>query len=117
MFRRFPTDAEKEAFAVPFSAEALRELCQMVEGGKLKMNLAKATLEQMLDTGKPASAFLSESDLAGLDEGALREVDVYKRQTPSCVAVYSSVFSTVMPSITGFSISVASPSELVTIWE
>ena len=36
------------------------------------MNLAKSTLEKMLETGKPVSELLSADDLSGVDENALR---------------------------------------------
>jgi len=35
------------------------------------MNLAKRTLEKMLDTGKKATEFISESDMGGLDEATM----------------------------------------------
>ena len=73
IFSRLETEADKEAFDVKTSAEQLNEMCKLLEGGKLKNNLAKKTLEQMLDTGKPVTAFISESDMAGLDDAALTE--------------------------------------------
>ena len=73
IFRRLETEADKEAFDVKTTAEQLNEMCKLLEGGKLKNNLAKKTLEQMLDTGKPVTAFISESDMAGLDDAALTE--------------------------------------------
>ena len=38
------------------------------------MNLAKAALDKMLETGKGAKDFISESDMGGLDENALTEL-------------------------------------------
>lgn len=73
MFGRLQTDDEKEAFSVKVTPAQLKELVLLLDSGKIRMNLLKATLEKMLDTGKPAGAFLSESDLAGLNEGALQE--------------------------------------------
>ena len=74
MFRRFPTEAEKEEWAAGATAEQLRELVLLIESGKLKMNLAKSTLEKMLDTGKPVSELVSEEDMAGVDAGALEGI-------------------------------------------
>ena len=71
LFRRLTTDADKEACELSVSAAALNELVALLDAGKLKMNLAKATLEKMLDTGKPVSALLSEEDMKGVDEDAL----------------------------------------------
>lgn len=73
IFRRLETEADKEAFDVKTTAAQLNEMCKLLEGGKLKNNLAKKTLEQMLDTGKPVTAFISESDMAGLDDATLTE--------------------------------------------
>lgn len=74
IFRRLATDADKEAFALPIPPAYLRELVALIDSGKLKMNLAKATLEKMLDTGKPVSELVSEEDMAGVDEGALAAI-------------------------------------------
>lgn len=71
IFRRLETEADKEAFEIRTTAAQLRELCLLLESGKLKNNLAKSALEKMLDTGKPVTDFVSESDMAGLDDAAL----------------------------------------------
>ena len=73
MFRRLETEADKEAFDVKTTPKHLNELCKLLESGKLKNNLAKKTLEQMLDTGKPVTDFVNESDMAGLDDATLTE--------------------------------------------
>ena len=73
IFRRLETEADKEAFAILTTAEQLNELCGLLESGKLKNNLAKTALEKMLDTGKPVTEFVSESDMAGLDDSTLTE--------------------------------------------
>ena len=71
IFRRLVTDADKEACQLPITAAQLRELVQLIDAGKLKMNLAKSTLEKMLDTGKSVGDLVSEEDMKGVDEGAL----------------------------------------------
>ena len=73
IFRRLETEADKEAFLVKTSAAQLNELCKLLESGKLKNNLAKTALDKMLDTGKPVTDFVSESDMAGLDDATLTE--------------------------------------------
>ena len=73
IFRRLETEADKEAFAVQTTPEHLNALCKLLESGKLKNNLAKTALEKMLDTGKAVTEFISESDMAGLDEATLTE--------------------------------------------
>lgn len=74
IFRRTETEADKEVFDVSVSPSQLNELVKLIDNGKIKNNLAKATLEKMLDTGKGALEFISESDMGGLDENALIEL-------------------------------------------
>lgn len=74
IFRRMENDSAKEKFDVSVSAENLNELIRMLDNGKIKMNLAKTTLEKMLDTGKKATELISESDMGGLDDEALTEL-------------------------------------------
>ena len=73
IFRRLETEADKEAFAVKTTAEQLNELCRLLESGKLKNNLAKTALDKMLDSGEPVTKFVSEADMAGLDDATLTE--------------------------------------------
>ena len=67
------TEADKESFDIKTTAEQLNELCRLLESGKLKNNLAKTALDKMLDSGKPVTDFVSESDMAGLDDATLTE--------------------------------------------
>lgn len=89
IFRRLVTDADKEACEVSVPAAYLRELVALIDSGKLKMNLAKSTLEKMLDTGKPVGELLTEEDMAGVDEGALRALcEEVAAANPGAVADY-----------------------------
>ena len=74
IFRRLVTDADKEAAEIPVSAENLNELVKLIDSGKLKMNLAKSTLEKMMDTGKPVTELVTEEDMAGVDDSALEAI-------------------------------------------
>ena len=74
MFRRIETEAEKENFAVATTPQQLNQLVKMIEDKKIQNNLAKQTLEKMLDTGKPCTDFINENDLGGIDEIALAEM-------------------------------------------
>ena len=74
IFRRLETEEDKENFDIKTTPEQLCELVKLIEAGKIKNNLAKSTLEKMLDTGKPVTEYVSESDMAGLDENALAEL-------------------------------------------
>lgn len=74
IFRRAETEADKEIFNVKTSPMQLNALVKLLDSGKIRNNLAKATLEKMLDEGKDASAYISESDMGGLDENALNDL-------------------------------------------
>lgn len=76
IFRRMPTDEDKERCTVvsQVSPEQLRELAELLESGRLRMNQAKITLETMLDTGKSPSQLLSAEDLSTVDDSTLREI-------------------------------------------
>lgn len=74
MFSRTETKADKEEFAVATTPAQLNELVKLIDDGKIRNNLAKSTLEKMLDSGKGALDFISESDMGGLDENALNDL-------------------------------------------
>ncbi len=74
MFSRTETEADKEEFAVATTPAQLNELVKLIDDGKIRNNLAKSTLEKMLDSGKGALDFISESDMGGLDENALNDL-------------------------------------------
>ncbi|HEX2985712.1 MAG TPA: Asp-tRNA(Asn)/Glu-tRNA(Gln) amidotransferase subunit GatB [Caproiciproducens sp.] len=71
IFGRINSDAAKEVFEINIKPEQLRDLIRLLDAGKIRMNLLKSTLEKMLDTGKSAADFISESDMAGVDDSAL----------------------------------------------
>ena len=73
MFSRTETEADKEIFNVAVTPAQLNELVKLIDSGKIRNNLAKSTLEKMLDTGKGALDFISESDMGGLDENTMLE--------------------------------------------
>ncbi len=74
IFSRLDGDSAKESFQVKVTPENLNALVKLLEAGKIKMNLLKATLEKMLDTGKAASELISESDMGGIDEDTLKKL-------------------------------------------
>lgn len=71
LFGRFDTEAAKEEFRISIPPAYLGELALLADDGKLNANMAKATLEKMLDSGKPASQLLTAEDLAGVDDAEL----------------------------------------------
>lgn len=89
IFRRIETEADKELGLVPLPAAHLNELVALIDSGKLKMNLAKSTLEKMMDQGKRVSELLTEEDMAGVDESALKAIcEEVVAGNPSAVADY-----------------------------
>ena len=74
IFRSVETESEKEEFNVNVTAESLNELIILLDSGKIRMNLAKSTLDKMLETGKKALELIDESDMGGLDENALMDL-------------------------------------------
>lgn len=91
MFSRTETEADKEEFAVATTPAQLNELVKLIDDGKIRNNLAKSTLEKMLDSGKGALDFISESDMGGLDENALNDLCKQAVESnPKAVADYKS---------------------------
>lgn len=71
MFALIQTEAERENWSPPVTAAQLNELIQLLESDKVSRNVAKRVFGQMLESGKPATAFLTEADLAGFDANSL----------------------------------------------
>ncbi|MCD8026774.1 MAG: Asp-tRNA(Asn)/Glu-tRNA(Gln) amidotransferase subunit GatB [Clostridiales bacterium] len=74
IFRRTETESDKEEFDVKVTPQQLNELVKLIDSGKIRNNLAKSTLEKMLDTGKGTLEFISESDMGGIDENTMLEL-------------------------------------------
>jgi len=74
MFSMIPTEAEREHWSPSVSAAQLNELVMLLESGKLSRNVAKRVFSQMLETGKPATEFITEEDMAGFDPSELNEL-------------------------------------------
>ncbi|WP_312702147.1 Asp-tRNA(Asn)/Glu-tRNA(Gln) amidotransferase subunit GatB [Sedimentibacter sp.] len=72
VFRRFSTDSEKEEFNISIPPKYLTELVLLTEKKKINSQVARNTLEMMLDEGKTALSFISEEDMQGVDEDDLR---------------------------------------------
>ncbi len=76
MFRRMPTDEEKERCAIVSAVppENLNALVKLLDEGKIRMNQAKTVLETMMDTGKAPSELISAEDMAGVGQDDLLEI-------------------------------------------
>ena len=67
------------------------------------MNLAKTTLDKMLETGKKVSELISESDMAGLDDSALDDLCRQAVEAnPKAVADFKNGKEKAIKSIVGF---------------
>lgn len=103
IFRRTETEADKEVFDVAVTPARLNELVKLLDAGKIRNNLAKATLEKMLDTGKGALDFISESDMGGLDEAALNDLcKAAVESNPKAVADYKGGKEKAIKSLVGY---------------
>ena len=103
IFRRLETENDKESFVIAINAQQLKELIKLIDDGKIKNNLAKTTLEKMLDTGKSAGEFISESDMAGMDDNTL--IELCKRavdSSPKAVADFKNGKQKAIKSLVGF---------------
>ena len=74
IFRVLQTEEDKEAFDIKTTPQQLNKLCKLLEEGKIQNNLAKSTLDKMLETGKDCTEYISEEDMAGLDDNFVDEL-------------------------------------------
>lgn len=103
IFSRLDNESDKEQFDIKVSAQNLNELIKLIDAGKIKMNLAKSTLEKMLDTGKKVTDLVSESDMAGLDENVLADLCRQAVQSnPNAVNDYKNGKEKAIKALVGF---------------
>ncbi len=74
IFRSLETEAEKEEFKILTTPSQINELVKLIESGKLNMNLAKKALIKMLESGKPVTEFVSESDMKGISHEEMKKM-------------------------------------------
>lgn len=103
IFSSLENESEKEQFNIKITPEALSELIKLIDSGKIRMNLAKSTLDKMLETGKKPSELLSDSDLAGLDENTFNELcQKAVESNPGAVADYKNGKQKAVKALVGF---------------
>ena len=88
IYRRIPTDSEKEECQITIPPEYVGELIRLTENKKITSSMASKALEQMLDSGKRVGEFISEKDMQGIDEAQLKEICI-KAVNENSVAVKS----------------------------
>lgn len=74
IFSRIDNESAREACEIPISPSQLRELALLVEEKNLNGNVARITLEKMLDTGKSCTAFLTEHDFTQITPAELEKI-------------------------------------------
>lgn len=103
IFRTIENESAKEEFDIPVSAESLRELIQLLDSKKIRMNLAKSTLDKMLETGKKVADLISEKDMGGLDEEATKKLcQEAVDANPNAVADYKGGKEKAIKAIVGY---------------
>ena len=103
IFRTIENESAKEEFDIPVSAESLSELIKLLDSKKIRMNLAKSTLDKMLETGKKASELISEKDMGGLDEEATKKLcQEAVDANPNAVADYKNGKEKAVKAIVGY---------------
>ncbi len=103
IFRTIENESAKEEFNILVSAESLRELIKLLDDKKIKMNLAKSTLDKMLKTGKMVSEIISENDMGGLDEEATRKLcQEAVEANPNAVADYKNGKEKAIKAVVGY---------------
>lgn len=103
IFRAIENESAKEEFNILVSAESLRELIKLLDDKKIKMNLAKSTLDKMLKTGKMVNEIISENDMGGLDEEATRKLcQEAVEANPNAVADYKNGKEKAIKAVVGY---------------
>lgn len=74
LYSKLETEEDKEGFALPVSAEEMAKLVKLVDEGKVNITLAQKTLAKMAEEGNPVSAYIKPEDIAGVDDGELKEI-------------------------------------------
>ena len=103
IFSKFDSEEQKEKFEIKVSSDAMNELLKLLESGKIRNNVAKKTLEEMLKSGKRAGDLLSEDDLKGLSEDDLMAVCAEAvKSNPTAVSDYLNGKQKAVKSLIGF---------------
>ncbi len=74
IFSNFNTESEKEEFKIKVSEKEMAKLLNLLENKKIRNNLAKKILDEMLVTGKTVDDLISEEDLKGITQEELQKI-------------------------------------------
>ncbi len=102
IFSKFSSESQKEEFNILVDVVEMNKLLKLLDQGKIKNNVAKKTLDEMLDTGKKVSDILSDDDLKGLSEDELIHVcELAIKNNDKAVSDYLNGKSKALKSILG----------------
>lgn len=71
IYAMLSTEEDKENFNVQTSPKQFSELIKLLDEKKINAKMAQSTLTQMLESGKPAVAYIKAEDLEGISESDL----------------------------------------------
>ena len=74
IFSKFETEEEKEKFKVKITPEGMKEILNLLETKKIRNNIAKKALEEIVLTGKSVSEVISLEDLKGVSQEELEQI-------------------------------------------
>lgn len=74
IYSTLATEEDKEKFDIKVAPQEMAKLVKLIDGGKINVTLAQMTLGKMLSYGGKVEDYLTESDMAGVDEGELEKI-------------------------------------------
>lgn len=90
VYSALATEEDKEKFQIKVTPDQMAELVALVDGGKININLARQTLSKMLEEGGNVGDYISEQDVAGVDDGLYDLCRQAVEANPQAVADYKS---------------------------
>lgn len=76
IFSKLETEAQKENFEINITVQDLNKISKLVENKALQMNLAKSTLNKMLETKQKLEEIINPDELKSITEAELNEICV-----------------------------------------
>lgn len=73
IYSNMSTEEDKELFEIKTSAKQFAVLVKMLDEKKINFKMAQNTLQQMLESGKAADAFIKSEDLADISDDDLKK--------------------------------------------
>jgi len=74
VFSNMDTEEEKELFDIRISPAQYAALVKLADEKKINIGVAQATLQKMLESGKPVEEFIKPEDLAGISDEELEKL-------------------------------------------